>query len=295
MPVAKKSQEGSPLDSSEILKRKAAFDDYAHEEEGVEYWLAREIMKPLGYARWENFQEAIRRAAVSCEESKTPAQNHFRETTKTIPMPKGASRAISDFKLTRYACYLIAINGDPTKPEIALAQAYFAVMTRKQELIEQRMAELKRLQARHALSESEKQLSAIVFERDVDGPGFARIKSRGDAALFGGHDTRAMKRRLGVGDKGPKPLADVLDDVAIAAKQLANTMTSHNVEAHGLRGQAPIENEHVGNNVSVRSTLLERGIVPEDLPAAEDTKKLERRVKADERKLKGSTSGFLHE
>ena len=132
MSVAKKSQEGSPLDSSEILKRKAAFDDYAHEEEGVEYWLAREIMKPLGYARWENFQEAIRRAAVSCEESKTPAQNHFRETTKTIPMPKGASRAISDFKLTRYACYLIAINGDPTKPEIALAQAYFAVMTRKQ-------------------------------------------------------------------------------------------------------------------------------------------------------------------
>lgn len=207
-----------------------------------------------------------------------------------VDLGSGSKRRISDYKLTRYACYLVAMNGDVGKPEIAFAQAYFATQARRQELIEQRFNEIKRLQGRHALSESEKQLSALAFERGVDAKGFARIKSRGDSALFGGNDTRAMKKRLGVSDK--KALADRLDDVAIAAKQLANTMTSHNVEARDLYGQETIEGEHIGNSKSVRHTLVQRGILPEELPAAEDTKKLERRIKADERKLKKGSTGF---
>lgn len=282
------------MDGTEIERRRLTFDDCAQaDENGVEFWYARDIMAPLGYARWENFHEAVRRAMVSCETSKTPVQNHFRETTKTIPMPKGAKREIRDYKLTRYACYLIAQNGDVSKEEVALAQAYFAVQTRTKELIERRMREIRRLQGREALSESEKQLAAVAFERGVDSKGFARVKSRGDSALFGGNDTRAMKKRLGVGEK--KPLADSLDDVAIAAKQLANAMTTHNVEERDLHGEAPITAEHVGNNTSVRSTLLDRGIVPEELPPAEDTKKLQRRVKADERKLMKSAGGFSDE
>lgn len=250
------------MDSREIEKRRIAFDDYSRRDDnGTEYWSARDIMKPLGYSRWENFNEAIKRAIISCETSKTPVECHFREVTKMVQSGV-AKKPIVDFVLTRFACYLIAQNGDPRKDEIALAQAYFAVQTRKQEEIERRVAEIQRLQSRKALAESEKQLAGIAFERGVDSKGFARIKSRGDRALFGGNDTRAMKRRLGVSEKSP--LADHLSNVAISAKNLAASMTSYNVEQHDLNGTTAIENEHVGNNMSVRTTLLERRITPED-------------------------------
>ena len=215
--------------------------------------------------------------------------SYFVETSKIVPTGIG-QKAVKDYKLTRYACYLIAQNGDPNKPEIALAQAYFAVKTRRQELIEQRFAENQRLQARHSLSDSEKQLSGIAFKRGVDSKGFAIIKSKGDEALFGGRSTAEMKQQLGV----PKSaaLADRLADVLIKAKDLTNSMTAFNAEEHDLYGLDQIKQEHVENNTSVRGSLIDRGIVPENLPPAEDTKKLERRVKADEKKLKEGTDGF---
>lgn len=280
------------MEKKDIERRKLVFDQYAcTDEDGVEYWLARDIMKPLGYVQWRNFETAIKRAMVSCETAKTPVQNHFAEVSKMVDLGSGSIRELKDYKLTRYACYLIAQNGDPRKDEIALAQAYFAVKTRTQELLEQRVAEIQRLQSRKALSETEKQLASVAFERGVDSKGFARIKSQGDRALFGGHDTKAMKKKLGISDK--KPLADVLPDVTLAAKNLAGAMTAHNVAERDLYGVTNIQNEHVGNNVSVRSTLVERGIYPENLPAEEDTKKVERRLKADERNLPRSEKGFL--
>ena len=282
------------MEKKDIEKRKLVFDQYSNTDENrVEYWLARDIMKPLGYTQWRNFETTIKRAMVSCETAKTPVQNHFAEVSKMVSLGSGSTRKLKDYKLTRYACYLIAQNGDPRKDEIALAQAYFAIKTRTQELIEQRVAEIQRLQSRKALSETEKQLASVVFERGVDSRGFARIKSQGDRALFGGHDTKAMKKRLGVSDR--KPLADVLPDVTLAAKNLAGAMTAHNVAERDLHGVTNIQNEHVGNNVSVRSTLVERGIYPESLPAEEDTKKVERRLKADERSLPKSEKGFLQQ
>ena len=223
------------MEKKDIEKRKLVFDQYSNtDENGVEYWLARDIMKPLGYTQWRNFETTIKRAMVSCETAKTPVQNHFAEVSKMVSLGSGSTRKLKDYKLTRYACYLIAQNGDPRKDEIALAQAYFAIKTRTQELIEQRVAEIQRLQSRKALSETEKQLASVVFERGVDSRGFARIKSQGDRALFGGHDTKAMKKRLGVSDR--KPLADVLPDVTLAAKNLAGAMTAHNVAERDLHG-----------------------------------------------------------
>ena len=280
------------MEKKDIEKRKLVFDQYSNtDDDGVEYWLARDIMKPLGYTQWRNFETAIKRAMVSCETAKTPVQNHFAEVSKMVGLGSGSTRELKDYKLTRYACYLIAQNGDPRKDEIALAQAYFAIKARTQELLEQRVAEIQRLQSRKALAETEKQLASVAFERGVDSRGFAKIKSQGDRALFGGHDTKAMKKRLGI--SGNKPLADVLPDVTIAAKNLAGAMTAYNVAERDLHGVTSIQNEHVGNNVSVRSTLVERGIYPENLPAEEDTKKVERRLKADERSLPKSEKGFM--
>lgn len=279
------------MQSTEIGKRLLTLDELAHEEGGTEFWYAREIMEHLGYTKWQNFEDAIKRAMVSADIAKSPANHHFAEVSKMISTGKGAQRKVRDYKLTRYACYLIAMNGDTRKPEIAFAQSYFAMATRKQELIEKRMGELQRLTARHSLAESEKALAAVAFERGVDDKGFARIKSRGDSALFGGNDTRAMKKRLGVPERAA--LADFLPDVTIAAKNLANSMTAHNVAENGLDGEEAIRDEHVDNNLSVRETLVSRGIRPEYLPAEEDTKKVERRVKADERRLKAGDTGFI--
>lgn len=280
------------MERFDIEKRKLTLDDLAQidEESGIEYWFARDIMGFLGYAKWQNFEVAVKKAMVSAEGSKVPVQNHFTGVSKMVELGSGAKRELKDYKLTRYACYLIAQNGDSRKEEIAFAQSYFALQTRKQELIEERMAALARIAVRSQLTETEKEFSRIAYERGVDGSGFARIRSKGDAALFGGHATADMKRRLDV--RGSKPLADHLPSVTLAAKQLAAEMTSHNVQAKDLQGEPPITDEHVQNNRGVRDILGQRGIKPEELPPEEDVRKLERRMKGDARVLETGAQGF---
>lgn len=252
-------------------------------EDNVEFWHARDLQGPLGYARWENFMTAIKRAMESCESTGFRTEDHFRGITKMVPVGSGAERPIDDFMLTRYACYLIAMNGDPRKEPIAFAQSYFASQTRKQEIIEERMRLQARLDARDRLRESEKALSQNIYERGVDDAGFGRIRSKGDTALFGGNTTQMMKDKLGIASA--RPLADFLPTLTIAAKNLATEMTNHNVRQDDLQGETAISSEHVQNNLSVRDMLDQRGIKPERLPVEEDIKKLERRVKSDTKKM----------
>ncbi len=263
----------------------ARFDELSQQlpDEGIEFWFARDLMEPLGYARWENFTTAIHRAIASCKSTNYNESDHFRGVTKMIGTGKGAQRPVEDFMLTRYACYLIAQNGDPRKQAIAFAQSYFAVQTRKQELIEDRMRLQARLEARDRLRESEKTLSQNIYERGVDDAGFGRIRAQGDAALFGGHTTQMMKDKYGIVQT--RPLADFLPTLTIAAKNLATEMTNHNVQQANLLGERSITREHMQNNQSVRAMLDQRGIAPEQLPAEEDIKKLERRVKAEDKKI----------
>ncbi|MBQ7231356.1 MAG: DNA damage-inducible protein D [Oscillospiraceae bacterium] len=277
------------MDKKRIEQIKQQFDLVLHKDEpsDVEFWYARELMLLLGYERWENFDKAIQRAMDSCETSGIEVDNHFREVTKMVPLGSGSQRKVKDYMLTRYACYLIAQNGDPRKEEIAFAQGYFAVQTRKQELIEERISLIERTEARERLRESEKRLSQNIYERGVDDAGFGRIRSKGDQALFGGYTTQQMKRKLGVKDN--RPLADFLPTLTIAAKNLATEMTNYNVEQKDLQGEGSITAEHIQNNRSVRSMLGERGIKPEELPPSEDIKKLERRVKSHEKKIVGQS------
>lgn len=273
------------MEKNKIMVIKLQFDEMIHivDETDVEYWLARELMPLLGYERWENFEKAIRRSMESCETSGITVSDHFREVTKMVQLGSGSKRNVRDYMLTRYACYLIAQNGDPKKEEIAFAQSYFAVQTRKQELIEERIAYIERTEARGRLRESEKRLSQNIYERGVDDAGFGRIRSKGDTALFGGHTTQEMKRKLGVKDN--RPLADFLPMLTVAAKNLATEMTNYNVEEKNLQGESAITTEHIQNNFSVRNMLGERGIKPEELPPSKDIKKLERRVKSQEKKI----------
>ncbi|MDR0846645.1 MAG: DNA damage-inducible protein D [Lactobacillales bacterium] len=277
------------MDKKIITKRKNQFDTIIHktENEDVEFWYARELMLLLGYTRWENFYRAIQRAIESCEASGVAPPSHFREVTKKAEIGIGKTREINDYMLTRYACYLIAQNGDPKKEEIAFAQSYFAVQTRKQELIEERIAYIERIDARNRLKESEKKLSQNIYERGVDDAGFARIRSKGDTALFGGNTTKQMKEILDVSEN--RPLADFLPTLTIAAKNLATEMTNYNVEEKDLHGENPIAHEHVQNNTTVRGMLGQRGIVPENLPPSEDIKKLERRMTNDKNNLADKT------
>lgn len=282
------------MDKKRIEQIKYQFDLVLHQDASsdVEFWYARDLMPLLGYERWENFDKAIQRAMDSCKTSGIETENHFREVTKMVSLGSGAQRNVKDYMLTRYACYLIAQNGDPRKEEIAFAQGYFAVQTRKQELIEERISLIERTEARDRLRESEKRLSQNIYERGVDDAGFGRIRSKGDQALFGGYTTQQMKRRLGVKDN--RPLADFLPTLTIAAKNLATEMTNYNVEQKDLQGEGSITREHIQNNQSVRNMLGERGIKPEELPPSEDIRKLERRVKSHEKKIV-SQSGKLPE
>lgn len=261
----------------------ARFERAAYLFEGIECWSARDLQEIFGYSEWRNFVKVTEKAKESCIQAGESVPDHFVEVNKMIDLAKGAKRNVEDLALTRYACYLLAQNGDPAKPEVAFAQTYFAVQTRKQELIEKRLLDVARVVAREKLSQSEKKLSSIIYERGVNEQNFAVIRSAGDHALFGGRTTLAMKKKLHV--PGTRPLADFLPTLTIKAKDFATELTSHNVVDKDLHGEAPITKEHVDNNKAVRKILLSRGVEPEQLPAAEDVKKVQRRLKGDEKKL----------
>jgi len=249
----------------------------------LECWSARELQQVLGYAEWRNFLKVVEKAKTACTNAGFLIEDHFVDVNKMVPLGSGAEREIDDIALTRYACYLIAQNGDPVKTEIAFAQTYFAVQTRKQEIIEQRLREVDRVSARTKLSKSEKKLSGIIYERGVDERGFAIIRSKGDQALFGGYSTNEMKKKLAIPDA--RPLADFLPTLTIKAKDFATELTSHNVIEKDLTGEDAISTEHVENNKAVRKMLIERGVKPEALPQAEDVKKVQRKLEGDEKRL----------
>lgn len=259
--------------------------------QGVEFWFARDLQHLLGYLEWRNFTQVINKAKTACEKAGHLLNDHFVDVNKTIAMPKGATKEIADFMLTRFACYLIAQNGDPHKEQIAFAQNYFAVQTRKFEIIEQRINDWERLKAREKLTLSEKEFSAVIYERGIDDLGFAIIRSKGDKALFGGLTTKDMKTRLNVPNS--RPLADFLPTITIKAKDFANEITVFNVKKkESLQTIRTISTEHINNNKDIRKLLEERDIMPEELPPEEDVKKLRRRLTSEEKKMLKEISGL---
>jgi DNA-damage-inducible protein D len=271
------------MEKDRIEKLNKRFEEYAYDQDGIEYWLARELQELLDYTQWRNFENVISKAKIACENSGNAISDHFADVSKTIAMPKGAEKDVPDIMLSRYACYLIAQNGDPKKEQIAFAQSYFAIQTRKQELLEERIQLMERMEAREKLAATETELSKNIYERGVDKAGFARIRSNGDWALFGGYNTSDMKRKLAI--KENRPLADFLPTITITAKQLATEITNFNVHKNDLNGEKKITSEHIQNNKDVRDLLGKSGIKPEELPVEEDIKKLERKIKSIDKKI----------
>lgn len=265
-----------------ILSLTANFEDFVQRtEDGVEFWLARDLQELLGYSKWSNFVNVIAKAKIACEGSNQNVSDHFADVGKTIEMPKSAVKEIDDIMLTRYACYLIAQNGDSKKQEIAFAQTYFAMQTRKAELIEQQMLESERVQARAKLALTEKELSQVIYEQTGRNDNFALIRSKGDQALFG-RTTAQMKERWGI--KETKPLADFMPTILLKAKDFASEITIYNAKEKQMHNEREISNEHITNNEAVRQTLLSRGIVPENILPQEDIKKVERKLNTQNKK-----------
>ena len=269
------------MKTEEIQNLFQKFEQITTEIEGVECWSARELQVLLGYSKWENFLKVIEKAKLACENAGEKTENHFPDVRKMVQIGSNTERVIEDINLTRYACYLIAQNGDARKMEIAFAQTYFAVQTRRAEIVEQRLLDYERVRAREKLSQTEKQLSGILYERGVDDKGFAIIRSKGDQALFK-MSTQNLKKKLNIPEK--RPVADFLPTISIKAKDLAAEMTGINVQNKDLKGQNPIEKEHIDNNDAVRNMLIIRGIQPENLPASEDVKKTKRKLVSAEKK-----------